>query len=106
MNGNPFLISNPSAMEWLIGLAYIVILGLVAAVVVWRTHRPIRTYAVNRIEKGSHLTRSLEQIHTPGLGNVPFDQSGKPLLLFRASRTKELSKITRCSNYYLLVSSI
>ena len=39
MNGNPFLISNPSAMEWLIGLAYIVILGLVAAVVVWRTHR-------------------------------------------------------------------
>ncbi len=62
----------------------------------------IRTYAVNRIEKGSHLTRGLEQINTPGVGHVPFDQSGKLLVILRVSRTK----YTCCSNYYLFVRSI
>jgi predicted histidine transporter YuiF (NhaC family) len=52
MNGNPFLISNPSAMEWLIGLAYIVILGLVAAVVVWRTHRAYKNLRSKSNRKG------------------------------------------------------
>jgi len=33
MNESPFLLTNPSAMEWLIGLSYPAILGLVDAVV-------------------------------------------------------------------------
>ena len=39
MNENPFLMSVPVGTEWLIGLAYLAILGLVGAVVVWRTLR-------------------------------------------------------------------
>ena len=39
MKESPFLISAPAGPEWLIGLAYLAILGLVGAVVVWRTLR-------------------------------------------------------------------
>ena len=57
MNGNPFLISNPSAMEWLIGLAYIIILGLVAAVVIWRTHRAYKNLRSKSNREGKSSDR-------------------------------------------------
>jgi len=49
MNENPFLISEPSSTEWLLALAFPAILGLVGAVVVWRTFR-----AVNNARRKSH----------------------------------------------------
>lgn len=52
MNENPFFISNPFGVEWLIGLAYIVILGLVGAVVVWRTHRVYKNLRRKSSRKG------------------------------------------------------
>ena len=39
MNEFPVLISNPSEIEWLVGLALPAILGFVGFVVVWRTIR-------------------------------------------------------------------
>ena len=39
MNNNPFLISAPVGAEWLIVLAHLTILGLVAGVIVWRMLR-------------------------------------------------------------------
>ena len=39
MNESPILISTPSGMEWLVGLALPAILGFVGFVVVWRTVR-------------------------------------------------------------------
>lgn len=52
MNENPILISDPTGMEWLIGLAYPAILGLVAAIVIWRTVRAYKNLRSKSNRKG------------------------------------------------------
>lgn len=52
MNENPFLLTNSSAMEWLIGLSYPAILGLVGAVVLWRTFRVYKKLRSKSNQKG------------------------------------------------------
>ncbi len=39
MNENPISISDPSVMDWVVGLALPVVLGVVGVVVVYRTVR-------------------------------------------------------------------
>jgi len=52
MYGNPFLISNPTGMEWLIGFVYPAILGLVGALIVWRTLRAYKNLRSKSNPKG------------------------------------------------------
>ncbi|GEM_PF-3960792 len=52
MNESPFLISDPTGMEWLIGFAYPLILGLVAAAVIWLTVRAYKNIRSKPNRKG------------------------------------------------------
>mgnify|MGYP001813584554 CR=1 FL=1 len=69
MNENPILVSDPSVMHFLVGLALPVGVGIVGAIVVWRTARILKRLSSNRIGKESRLGRGLEQISNAGCSN-------------------------------------
>ena len=52
MNENPILISDPSVMDWVVGFALPVGLGIVGVIVVYRTARLYKRLSSERGRKG------------------------------------------------------
>lgn len=52
MNETAILVSDPSAMEWLVGLALPVVVGLVGGLVLWRIVRAYKNLSSRKDRKG------------------------------------------------------